>query len=113
MEPTLKDGQIVLIRKESTNMHENDIIVFTTEDYGVCIKRVLAVANETVKLSDGIIFVNGIQVTPYTCDQHVDKEYTLSKGEYFVIGDNFNDSIDSRVFGIVHNENILGKVIAK
>jgi signal peptidase I len=89
----------------------NDLIVFDSGERGDCVKRVLAGPGDTILLRDGIIWRNGIKFSDYTCELLPEQKYFLKEGMYFVIGDNFNASIDSRNYGPVAEENILGKVI--
>lgn len=111
MSPTLKDKQIMLVNKLEQNYQTNDIIIFKTENYGVCVKRILAENNDTVLLKDGKIYVNDILISPYTCDTTENETFHLKSGEYFVIGDNYNSSIDSRTYGCIENSSVIGKVI--
>ena len=57
------------------------------------------------------IYVNDIHISPYSCDTALEQIYTLTDNQYFVIGDNFNASIDSRMYGPIRLNDIIGKVI--
>ena len=57
-------------------------------------------------------YVNGVYVYPYTCDIDSQIEYHLEEGQYFVLGDNGEASIDSRDFGVISENQLLGKAIA-
>lgn len=110
MATTLRDKQIVLVSKYSREYRENDIIVFSVDDENR-IKRIIATKGDVVSLKNGFLWINGIKYEAYTCDVNLSKEYRLKKNEYFVVGDNYNASIDSRNHGPILRENILGKVI--
>ena len=110
MEPTLKSRQFVLVKRMETDIETGDIVVFSIsgETY---IKRVFASSGDTVELKDGLIYVNGASVHPYKYDSAVEISYDLGYGEFFVMGDNADTSMDSRVFGLILSEQIIGKVI--
>ncbi len=108
MSPTLNDHQIVLILK-TKNIKKNDIIVFSFNNQEL-IKRVIGIEGDIIELKDGYVFKNNIQLS-YTYLENENKKYILKSNEYFVIGDNFNASTDSRSFGIINNDIIEGKMI--
>ena len=93
-----------------------DVIVFRypkdpTRDF---IKRVIALPGDTVEIREGRIFVNGQQlVEPYIDDgdrlTYACSTYRVPPGEFFVLGDNRNNSSGSHVWGPVPREYIVGK----
>lgn len=112
MEPTLSSGDIVITQiTKSPNRY--DIIVFKQDDTYL-IKRVIGCPGETVQIKDNLILINDNPIKDFV---RVDmKDYglaenkiTLGEDEYFVLGDNRNDSKDSRVFGPINKNSILGK----
>ena len=111
MEPTLKARQLVLVKRDVSSVQREDIVVFCINQ-SVYIKRIVAVAGETVQLTDCRVYVNGVYVYPYTCDIDSQIEYHLEEGQYFVLGDNGEASIDSRDFGVISENQLLGKAIA-
>jgi signal peptidase I len=92
-----------------------EVIVFAfpgdiTRDF---VKRVIGVPGDRVEIRDGTVFVNGEALDePYITDHDSFdmRELTLQDKEYFVLGDNRRGSNDSRNWGPVPEENILGKV---
>lgn len=110
MEPTLKARQLVLVKRDVSSVQREDIVVFCINQ-SVYIKRIVAVAGDTVQLTDCRVYVNGVYVYPYTCDIDSQIEYHLEEGQYFVLGDNGEASIDSRVFGVISENQLLGKAI--
>jgi signal peptidase I len=98
-----------------------DIIVLTPPVDGATkpyIKRVIGLPGETVEIHDNKVFVNGIELDePYIggeqtyCGQPggACPEYTVPEGYVFVLGDNRNASEDSRMIGMIPEENIIGK----
>lgn len=111
MEPTLKACQLVLVKRDVSSVQREDIVVFCINQ-SVYIKRIVAVAGDTVQLTDCRVYVNGVYVYPYTCDIDSQIEYHLEEGQYFVLGDNGEASIDSRDFGVISENQLLGKAIA-
>lgn len=112
MEPTLRNHQIMLVYKLADVYEEDDIIVFNTKQNGVCVKRVIAEKDDFIQLKDGKVFRNKVELSGYSCRENVEMEYILNEDEYFVIGDNIEASIDSRDFGCIKKQDIIGKVIA-
>ncbi len=117
MNPTFNNGDRLIISDLFYTPKVGDVIVFDdrSKDYGEygespIIKRVVAVEGDTVQVIGDLILVNEekIQVTDYIENYQY---YELGAGEIFVIGDNFNNSIDSRHVGLINVDSILGKVI--
>ena len=92
-----------------------DIIVFKRkgedDDY---IKRVIGLPGEKILLKDYRIFINGVLLKePYINKRNVsyiNSVYEVPEGKLFVLGDNRNNSRDSRTFGFIYMSDIIGKV---
>lgn len=123
MEQTLSDGDNLIINKISYRFSDPkrfDVVVFPfkyTENTNY-IKRVIGLPGETVRIDDtGNIYINGAVLTEsYGTEAIKDaglaaEEITLGADEYFVLGDNRNNSVDSRdpSVGIVKKDTIIGK----
>lgn len=114
MIPTLKDGQILLVKKFNLQVSNNDIVVIK-KDKKIIIKRVIGIPNDKISVLDGYVYVNGIK----NDERHIDNpgnlvnEIVLKENEYFVLGDNRNESIDSRFeeIGIIKKDEIIAKII--
>lgn len=108
MNPTLDGGEIMILSKVS-KVDRFDIVVvdIKTEDI---IKRVIALPGETISCENGIIYVNGKkQEESYSKGVTGDfSKVTLSDDEYFVLGDNREDSLDSEELGPMKAEQIKG-----
>lgn len=142
MDPTFHPGQRVIVSKlggllpswfvgtaraaESDGQavfapHRGQIVVFrslTTADETL-IKRVIAVPGDRLELHDGMVFVNGVQQNEsyihgqVTTCQNYCEPLTLGAGHYFMMGDNRGISLDSRSFGPVPADNIVGQVVLR
>lgn len=110
MEPTLRSMQLLIISRNSIP-EKGDIVVFDTSDYGICVKRVIAGPGSTVEIKNGQLYVDDIQLLSYKCSSDHDAIYMIKDNQYFVIGDNYSASIDSRTYGPIPYENILGIVV--
>lgn len=122
MLPTYHNMQLVLVDKYSNEFHYNDVIVFTNEKLNATlIKRIIAIPGDTVQIIDGIVYVNNIPSPFLTQDRLISysgiasSPLHLSSDEYFVLGDNYEKSKDSRYpeIGCINSDVILGKVYTK
>lgn len=125
MEPTLLNRDLVLVNKLCYTFQgpkRFDLIAFKQrkgDNSYYNVKRVIGLPGETVTIQDGYIFIDGVALTDIPFDEKISTEglalegVTLGDGEYFVLGDNVNNSEDSRfanMGNILENE-ILGKVV--
>lgn len=123
MENTLSDGDNLIVDKISYRFKDPeryDIIVFPFqyEKDTYYIKRIIGLPGETVRIDDkGVIYINGEVLNEFYGKEVIldpgiaGKEVLLGSDEYFVMGDNRNNSTDSRFssVGNIHKKNILGK----
>lgn len=112
MMDTLHDKDIMILNKigmKLNGIERFDIVVIQTEKSKI-IKRVIGLPGETVKYEDDILYINGEVVEdPYGTDVTYDiKRIEVPEGEYYVLGDNRNDSVDSRILGTISEDDILG-----
>ena len=113
MNSTLNDGDIMILNK--INYRFNDIerfdivvIKYYKERF---IKRVIGLPGETIKYIDNELYINNIKVEEHFLQEETDDysyEGFIPENCYFVMGDNRRDSLDSRSFGCVNKEEILG-----
>ncbi|MDD4578927.1 MAG: signal peptidase I, partial [Anaerolineaceae bacterium] len=118
MQPTLKQGYLLLVNKMAYKLGEpkyGDIIVFhyngdKQEDY---IKRVIGLPGDKVDISGGVVRVNGNALTePYIMEvPNYSGSWTVPAGKLFVLGDNRNHSSDSHQWGFVDNSWVVGKAL--
>lgn len=123
MEPALYNGQGILVNRLVYKLiapKSGDVIVFfpngnsNTHYY---VKRVVATSGDTVQIKSGSLYVNGLLYKDVKFDKIEDagiaeNTITLENNEFFVVGDNINNSEDSRSgnIGPVARDNIIGKV---
>ena len=113
MDQTLEDGQILLLYKLA-NIDYGDIVVLDEEKEGeIIIKRIIGMPGDTVSIKDNTVYVNGEELEEdYAYGETSDyEEITLGDDEYFILGDNRPISKDSRYFGPVKEDEIIGKII--
>ena len=119
MLPALKDGDRVIIDRQFDKIERGDIIIFLfprdqTRSY---LKRVIGLPHETVEIREGQIFVNGrVLDEPYVDPRFNQSARSLQpiklpEDNYFVVGDNRDNSSDSRFWGPVERKLIYGKYI--
>ena len=113
MDPTLRINDLVAYKRGKA-VERQDIILFKnpldkTEKY---VKRVIGVAGDEIKIVAGAVYLNGSQLdeTYVEQDWFVDEQTLIvPNGMLYVLGDNRNNSLDSREFGVVPVEDVLGR----
>ena len=123
MEPTLYNGDEILINRFLYILSppkRGDVVAFLpggNPNAHYYVKRVVAVPGETVRIQDGILYVDGVAEDGEAFDKMeeagiAENEILLGEDEYFVLGDNRNSSEDSRSgnIGPIKRETIYGKV---
>jgi signal peptidase I len=124
MYPTLFDNGNYWLNRSAYSKQEpqrTDIVAIKDPEDGVLIvKRIIALPGESVYLNHGRVYVNSqLLKEPYLPDNTPTYAYeknesefiVVGKDDYFVLGDNRNNSTDSRIFGGVPRKDILGRVV--
>ena len=121
MVPTFDDGQRVVVLKLFSDIQRGDIVIFSSQDDPGkdLIKRVIALPGERIQIRKGLVRINGkvlkegyLEDKDYGLyDAEIDEEVGL--GQIYVLGDNRDDSHDSRRFGSVSEESLKGKVVVR
>lgn len=110
-----ENGEIIYLNKIA-KIERGDIVVFTPDidmfaDKSL-VKRVIGVEGDRIQIIDNLIYLNGkILDEPYIYEPMDQKnmDVTVKKGEIFCMGDNRNHSTDSRFFGAVSLDSVVGK----
>lgn len=118
MYPTYIPFQIVVVNKQMEKYEKDDVIAFRSEElHSTLVKRVVATPGDRVQIINEKLFVNDIESYFYreykfAYSGILAEEIELQEGQYIVVGDNIEDSIDSRYeqIGVVDEENIIGRV---
>lgn len=118
MEPSLHHNELILVNRLAYQFGEparGDVVVFRfprdpEQEY---IKRIIGLPGDTIEIRDHQVFVNGILLEePYiAAPTNQSGVWTVPEDRYFVLGDNRNDSSDSRAWGTVPEEYLIGKAI--
>ena len=120
MEPSLEDGDIVLLVK-TDNLETGDLCAFYFSNK-ILIKRIIAIPGDYIWIeSDGTVFLNGEPLEePYVSEKalgecDVEFPYQVPENSYFMMGDHRETSIDSRssVIGCIAEDQIVGKIFCK
>jgi signal peptidase I len=117
MESNLYDGQRLIVVKAAYWFGEpqrGDVIIFTHPDdpQRTLVKRVIGLPGEQVEIKAGVVYINGSSLDePYIKGTTSSLSKTeVPEGCYFVMGDNRQASSDSRYWGTVPREDIIGRV---
>lgn len=124
MWPTLHDADQYFLNRWTYRLHSpkrNDIVVIKDPSDGAfVVKRIIAMPGETIFFKDGRVYVNGQKLSePYVLPGKYtfiysaahEQKIVCGKDQYFVLGDNRDNSFDSRMYGPVLRQNILGPVM--
>ncbi len=118
MEPNLEEGQRLLVSKVVYHFHEperGDVIVFrppANPEATPYIKRIIGLPNETIEIKNGAVYIDGEQLyEPYVKEppRYTVHRQKIAEDNYFVLGDNRNNSNDSHNGWTVPRQNVIGK----
>ncbi len=128
MENTLMDGDYIAINKLNYKVSKPerfDVIVFPFDEENrvFYVKRVIGLPGETIQIKNSAIYINDQLLPEFYGKESMDEntegiaieKINLKENEYFVLGDNRNQSFDSRdkEVGFIKQENILGKAFLR
>jgi signal peptidase I len=116
MAPTIAVGDLVVVDRTADEVRRGDVVVAPQPQTGeLLVKRAVGLGGDSVGIEDGVLVVDGQAV----CEPSIDPELqdgvyfgpvTVPDGEVFLLGDDRASSIDSRDFGTVAAEDVVGQV---
>lgn len=118
MNNTLKSGDITVVNKlvfRLRNIKRNEIVSLKKDDK-IMVKRIIGLPGEHIEYKDNILYVDGKKISDSRSSSTKDFKLesigyeTIPKDMYLVLGDNRTNSSDSRTFGLVKKNDIIGKV---
>jgi signal peptidase I len=124
MLPGYKEGQVVKVRRfdrfEKPDLKRGDVVVFLFPDdpSASYIKRLIGLPGDTVEIREGKVIVNDQElVEPYidprlNLSHRSQQQIVVRINYYYVLGDNRDNSSDSRIWGLVPERYIYGKVVS-
>ncbi len=109
MAPTINEGDTMIVDTgNDLNIDVDDLIILKIDDKKF-VKRVVAVEGDTIKSDENAIIINDKRYETFMLgDMNYPME--LTKDEFYVLGDNIDNSIDSRMFGVIKRTEIVGKI---
>lgn len=111
MEPTFCNNDAVII-KYVEEYQDQDIVILQNQGIYL-IKRLVAKGGDELVVNQSGVYVNGVLIEDNIANGNVGYDLIIPEGFYYVLGDNRDHSQDSRVFGLVSENDMLGKVIVK
>lgn len=112
MNPTLNDKDIMILDEISYRFSEIERfnIVVVKEENEYLIKRIIGLPGEKIEYKDNKLYIDGKYVKEdFKHMETMDFSTTLGEDEYFIMGDNRTNSTDSRIFGPISRDEIIGK----
>jgi len=117
MRPAYKKGQPVLYLRVTGTVKRGDLVCLRLPDGTPVVRRVAAAAGDSVDVRDGIAYINGIAERGSYSFTRTDPRpegpvypVILRQGELFVLGDARETALDSRSFGLIRTEELLGRL---
>lgn len=118
MDPYLKNNDVLILNKMNHHPKRFDVVALTYNGTRL-VKRIIALPGETLEYKNNKLYINGVKIDEpflrgaktgnfklkYLGATKVPKDY------YFVLGDNRENSMDSRMIGFISNQDILGKIV--
>ena len=124
MTPALRNSERYLLNRWVFYLraprHSDIVVLQDPSDHGFSVKRVVAVAGDSICFKKGAVYVNGQKLDePYLAPGTVtfasspsqERSVRCRKDQYFLLGDNRNNSLNSRTYGPVPRQNILGLIV--
>lgn len=122
MMPTYSAGDVVLVSRTPPSiddLHRGDTVVFTSpQDRRLTLKRVVGLPGDVLVILDSRLHVNGKPVEEPYVDHamltgYYTKTFAVPQHSVFVLGDNRSNSVDSRDYGAVELDDLVGRVVVR
>jgi signal peptidase I len=126
MLPGLVPGQVLVTRAGHYTRHapsRGDVVTLFVPEYEgqVWLQRIVGLPGETVGIVDGRVHIDGVPLQePYVAEENLRTDYALTfapvrvpEGHYFMMGDNRDNSVDSRLQPMTRREDLTGKVVRR
>lgn len=123
MEPTIYEGDVSILLNNPSKIERGDIIEFISpiNHTDIFSKRVIGIPGDDIVFEDGNISINSksydeeyIKGRTFVVHEEEDKmDFTVSEDCYFLLGDNRESSLDSRNFGEIEKDKIIGKTVLR
>ncbi|MBP3766299.1 MAG: signal peptidase I [Bacilli bacterium] len=123
MNPTLKEGDVIIVNKllyRFKDIKRNDIVVLSQDEKHM-IKRVVGLPGDNIEYIDNYLYVNGKKYKEPFIKDVITEDFSLKdlgydkipKDMYLVLGDNRENSRDSRNYGLINKKQIIGKTFIR
>lgn len=123
MESSLHDGDYVITNKlayKHDKPEYKEVVIFDSKNVtgdDLYIKRVIGLPGDKIEIKNNVLYRNGKKVNEPYIKEKMDTDdiaLTVEKGKVFVMGDNRNNSLDSRTFGTIdYHDEVIGKVMVR
>ena len=126
MDPTFENGEYLIVDELSYRFEapkRGDVVIFRypRDPSEFFIKRIIGLPGETVTIAEGKVTITDASGSTVTLDEPYvvntgngrDTTYQVDQGSYFVMGDNRPESSDSRIWGLMPRENLIGRAIVR
>ena len=125
MSPTLNDEEVLILNKFNYRIFDierGDIVSLDYEDTKYLIKRIIGLPGDTVEIKNNILYINGEEYPEdYLADDIEYPDFSLvdlgydviPEDMYLVLGDNRENSLDSREIGLISKDSVNGKIVLR
>jgi signal peptidase I len=126
MNPTFENGQYLIVDELTYRLEDpkrGDVVIFRypRDPKEFFIKRIIGLPGETVRIQSGVVSVEQADGTTLTLDEPYvknigngrDNTYSVGAEEYFAMGDNRPESSDSRIWGVLPKDNLIGRAFVR